>query len=127
MGYNFNLNGDEINCFGQESDRTRVDTWHDMGRISNLNLSWDKRGIRAKKSPFFIVLIERERRAKASSRDLQSFVGLFSSGQERKFIASTRGTRGYLERGISPKIQKRRFREIEDVGFGRLPTHVSHS
>ena len=127
MGYNFNLNGDEINRFGQESDRTRVDTWHDMGHISNLNLSWDKRGIRAKKSPFFLVLIERERRAKVSSRDLQSFVGLFSSGQERKFIASTRGTRGYLERGISSKIQKGRFREIEDVGFGRLPTRVSHS
>ena len=127
MGYNFNLNVDEINRFGQESDRTRVDTWHDKSHISNLNLSWDKRGIRAKKSPFFIVLIERERRAKASSRDLQSFIGLFSSGQERTFIASTRGTRGYLERGISPKIQKRRFREIEDVGFGRLPTRVSHS
>ena len=32
--------------------------------------------------------------------------------------------RGYLERRISPKIQEGRFREIEVVGFRRLPTHV---
>ena len=25
---------------------------------------------------------------------------------------------------ISPKIQRRRFREIKDFGLGRLPTHV---
>ena len=99
-----------------------MDTWHDVGHTSNLNLSWDKRGINAKKSPFFLVLIERNRRAKASSQDLRSSVGRFSSVQERKFIASTRGTRGHLEKGISLKIQEGRFREIEVVGFRWLPT-----
>ena len=34
----------------------------------------------------------------ASFQDLRSSVGQFSSGQEQKFIVSTRGTRGYLER-----------------------------
>ena len=38
-----------------------MDTWHDVGHTSNLNLSWDKRGIKAKE-PIFLVLIERERR-----------------------------------------------------------------
>ena len=36
-----------------------------------------------------------------------------------------RGTRAYLERRISSKIQEGRFREIEVVGFRRLPTSVS--
>ena len=50
--------------------------------------------------------------------------GRLSSGQERKFIASTRGMHGYLEIKISPKIQEGRFQEIEVVGFRRLPTRV---
>ena len=33
-----------------------------------------------------------------------------------------RGTSGYLERDISPRIQERIFREIEVLGFRRLPT-----
>ena len=92
---------------------------HDVGHTSNLSLSWDKRGIRA-------VLIMREsRRGKeeiqASSHDLRISVGRFSSGQEQKFITSTRDTCGYLKIGISSKIQEERFREIEVVGFRRLP------
>ena len=35
--------------------------WHDMGHTSNLNLSWDKRGIRTRRS-HFSWLTERERR-----------------------------------------------------------------
>ena len=70
---------------------------------------------------------ERKSRVKASSQDLRSSVGRFSSGQEQKFIASTRGKRGYLKRGISLKIQEGRFQEIEVVEFRRLPTHVSPS
>ena len=62
---------------------------------------------------------------KASFQDLRSFVGRFSLGQEQKLIASTNGKRGYLERRIFPKIQERRFREIEVFGFRRLPTCVS--
>ena len=34
--------------------------WHDVGHTSNLNLSWDKRAIRAKRA-HFPSLIERER------------------------------------------------------------------
>ena len=30
----------------------RVNKWHDVGHTSNLNLSWDKRGIRAKRAHF---------------------------------------------------------------------------
>ena len=62
---------------------------------------------------------------RASSQDLWSSVGRFSSSQEQKFITSTRGTHGYLERRISSKIQEGSFREIEVVGFMRLPTCVS--
>ena len=29
-----------------------MDTWHDLGQTSNLSLSWDKRGIRAKIAHF---------------------------------------------------------------------------
>ena len=36
-----------------------------------------------------------------------------SSGQKLKFIASTRAMRVYQKRGISPKIQRRRFGEIK--------------
>ena len=70
--------------------------WHDVDHTSNLNLGWDKRGIRAKKSPFFLGLIEREREReekrergelKAPFQDLRSFVGRFLSGHEQKFIA----------------------------------------
>ena len=110
----------------QNRTRTRVDTWHDMGHTSNLGLSWDKRGMRAKKSPFPGFDREREGRrgkeeSQASSHDLWSSTGRFSSGQEQIFIASTRGTHGYLKKGIFPKIQEGRFWEIEVVGFRRLP------
>ena len=60
-----------------------------------------------------------------SFQDLRSFVGRFLSGQEQKFIASMRGTCGYLERRISSKIRERRIREIKVFGFRKLPTHVS--
>ena len=62
---------------------------------------------------------------RASSQDLRSSVGQFLLGQEQKFITSTNDMRGYLEKRISPKIQERRFREIEVFGFRRLPTRVS--
>ena len=100
--------------------------WHDVGHTSNLSLSWDKRGIRAKIAHFSWFDRDRERgEPKASFHDLWNSVGRFSSGQEQKFITSTRGMRGYLERRISPKIQERRFLEIEVVRFRSLSTHVS--
>ena len=46
-------------------------------------------------------------------------------GQGKKFIASTKVMRGYLEIEISPRIKERKFREIKFVGFRRLPTHSS--
>ena len=117
---------------GRNGTRTSVDKWHDVGHTSNLRLSWDKRGIREKRAHFLLFMRERDRRrgkeeSQAFSHDLRSSEGWFSSGQEQKFIASMRGTRGYLKRGISPKIQDERFREIEVVRFRRLPTHVSHA
>ena len=33
--------------------------------------------------------------------------------------------RGYQKGGISPKFQKKRFREIKDFGLGRLSTHAT--
>ena len=106
--------------------------WHDVGYTSNLNLSWDKRGIRAKKILFSWFDREREEKRergelKASFQDLRSSFSRFSWGREQKFIASTRGALGYLERRISLKIQERRFQEIEVVGFRRLHTLVSRS
>ena len=59
--------------------------------------------------------------------DLKRSGSWFLSGQEQKFIALTKGTCGYLERGISPKIQAGRFQEIEVVGSRRLPTRVSRT
>ena len=47
--------------------------------------------MRAKRAHFSGFDRDRERRAKASSQDLQSSVDRFSSGQEQKFIASTKG------------------------------------
>ena len=41
--------------------------WHDLGYTSNLNLSWDKRGIRAKRA-HFPCLIEGERRKEKEER-----------------------------------------------------------
>ena len=99
-----------------------------------LKLSWDKKGNegkkKKKKSSIPAGSRERERRrgkeeSQASFQDLWSSVGRFLLGQEQKFIASTRGNCGYLKRGISLKIQEGRFREIEVVGFRRLPTRVS--
>ena len=52
MGYNLNLNGDKINRFGPKSNPNRVDTWHDVGHTSNLNLSWERKGIRARGAHF---------------------------------------------------------------------------
>ena len=106
-----------------------MDTWHDVDHTSNLSLSWDKRGIRAKRAHFLVLIVRGRRREKeesqASSHDIQSSVGRFSSGQERKFIVSTRGMREYQKRGISSKFQEGRFQEFEVVGFRRLPTRVS--
>ena len=45
---------------GQNRTRTRVNTWHDVGHTSNLNLSKDKRGIREKIAHFSWFDRERE-------------------------------------------------------------------
>ena len=39
MGYDLNLNYDGMSSFGQNRIRVRVDTRHDVGYTSNLNLS----------------------------------------------------------------------------------------
>ena len=59
--------------------------WHDVGHTSNLNINWVKEELGQKRAQF-PSLIERERgqernrRVKASSQDLRSFVGRFSLG-----------------------------------------------
>ena len=47
----------------------RVDTWHDVGHTSNLNLSWDKRGIKEKRAHFPIWSRKKgeERKSRAKS------------------------------------------------------------
>ena len=63
----------------------------------------------------------RERKgSKDSFSDPRSFVCPSSSDQELKFIYSMRATRMYQNRRISPKIQKRRFREIKGVCIGSI-------
>ena len=44
----------------QNGTQIRVDTWHNVGHTSNLSLSWDKRGIRAKRAHFMLFTQERE-------------------------------------------------------------------
>ena len=86
-----------------------MDTWHDMGHMSNLSELEQKRGemgMKAKKAHFPAEYVK-EREASTSLYDLRSLVAWFSSGQERKFIYSTRATRGYRKHGISPRIQAR--------------------
>ena len=71
---------------------------------------------------------EREEESiRASSDDPRSSIGRNLSSQELKFIASTRVTCTYKKRGVSPKIQRKRFREIEGLGLGRLPTFLLRS
>ena len=66
---------------------------------------------------------EREKDSiQASSDDLWSSIGRNSSSQKLKFIASTRATHMYKKRGVSPKIQRKRFGGIEGLGLGRLTT-----
>ena len=45
-----------------------MDTWHDVGHTSNFNLSWDKRGLRAKRAHFLWFDQERgEKRERGES------------------------------------------------------------
>ena len=45
-----------------------MDTWHDVGHTSNLSLSWDKRGIRAKRAHFLVLIVRERRREKEVSQ-----------------------------------------------------------
>ena len=47
-----------------------MDTWHDVGHTSNLSLSWDKRGIRAKRAHFPAGSREREEKRKRGEPSL---------------------------------------------------------
>ena len=81
---------------------------------------------------FWLVhAIEREEKRERKERSFlprsTEFHGSSFVGPRTKFIASTRGTRGYLKIGISPKIKDGRFREIEVIEFRRLSTHVSRA
>ena len=45
-----------------------VDTWHDVGHTSNLSLSWDKSGIRAKRAHFLVLTEREEKRERGEPR-----------------------------------------------------------
>ena len=63
---------------------------------------------------------KRERkRIQPSFHDPRSSVNRNSSGQEPKFIVSTRVTLGYQKRRISSKIRRKRFWEIGFFGIRR--------
>ena len=101
-----------------------------MGHTSNLNLSWDKRGIREKRVhfPSLIerVIEERKRRAKSFLPRSTEFRWSIFVGPRTKVYRIDKGyVWVYLERRISPKIQEERFQEIEVFGFRRLLTRVS--
>ena len=73
MGYNLNLNRDKINGFGPELDSNEGGHVARRGPHIQLKLSWDKRGIRAKRAHFSYWFTrererERERRAKLPSK-----------------------------------------------------------
>ena len=53
----------------QNRTRTRVDTCNDMGHTSNLSLSWDKRGIRAKRAHFLVGSCEREEKSEREEKN----------------------------------------------------------
>ena len=79
-----------------------MDTWRNMGHMSNLSELEQKRGkmrMREKESSFFLQCTREservEREAPTSLYDLRSSVARFSSGQERKPIYATRAMRGY--------------------------------
>ena len=96
-----------------------VDTWHNMGHTSNLNLSWDKRGIRAKRTQF-PNLIDRERERERERergggggvgesqgflpRSMKFYLSVFV-GLRMKVHRIDGGYAWVPERGISPKIQ----------------------
>ena len=100
-----------------------------MSHTPNLNLSYDKKGIRARGGHFPGFGRERERREEDETQELPSKVYrvplVYFRRAKNKISSYRRGTCGYLKRRISSKIKERRFREIEVVGFRRLPTHVS--
>ena len=120
-----NLNRDENKLFWGRNELGRVvDTWRDIGHMSNLSELEQKRGkmgMRAKKAHFFCSTRESERgeetverEAPTSLYDLQSSVTRFSSSQVLKSIFTMSATRGYRKQKISPKIQ---VKSLRDRGF----------
>ena len=71
---------------------------------------------------------ERERKRKKESKLLSSILEVPSIGIHQAKSESLSTRRGLRvcnkKRRISPKIQRRRFREINDFGLRRLPTHA---
>ena len=61
MRYNLNLNGDEINLFGPESDLNKGGHVTRRGPLIQLKLKLGQKRNYGKKTPIFLVLIERER------------------------------------------------------------------
>ena len=97
--------------FRDRNEPERVmDTWSEVGLVSNLNLNGEKNGKIRKKShflPFFGSRCELEREMREtppSLYDLRRSGGQNQSSQDFKFIYSTRAMRGYRQHAISSKI-----------------------
>ena len=119
-----NLNKDEINFFGVKTDPSKRE--HVARREPRIqSIKRENISIMRVISHFLFFFWsverekerERERERKVSFGDSQDFVDRNSSGQELKFIASTRATRGYRKEGISPKIHRRGFGKIKGFKF----------
>ena len=61
MGYDLSLNCDRMSSIGPNRNQARVDTRQDVSHTPNLNLSYDKKGIRERRAQF-PGLTEREKR-----------------------------------------------------------------
>ena len=80
MGFNFNLNGDEINCFEPEWDPNEVGHLAQRGPHLQLKLKLGQKRNYGRKWVIFLLCKherreERKMRDKASSQYLRGFIG----------------------------------------------------
>ena len=97
--------------------------WHDVGHTSNLNFSWDKRGIRTKKSPISWFDQEREeKRGRGEPRLPPKIYGVPLVGFRRaknKSSLHRRGVRvGTWKGGFHRRSKRRDFGKSKLSGLG---------
>ena len=85
-----------------------VDKWYDVGHTSNLSLSWDKSGIRAKRA-HFLVLTEGERRRE--KEESQGFLPRSTKFRWSVFVGP-RTKAHCIDKGYAWVLEKRDFSEV---------------